>query len=103
MSNPDDNRKVVVRIFGEEYPITGAGDPQHISRIADLVDVRMREVARSSRSQAKDKVAILAAMSIASELQEKKSQLNRVSGSTDDRIETLIARLDEALEQSDTA
>lgn len=91
------DKKVVVRIFGEEYPITGVSDPAYISRIADIVDSRMKDAARVSRSQARDKVAILAAMSLASELEEKSESLTSTSKSQDSRLQGLLDRLDAAL------
>jgi cell division protein ZapA len=89
--------KVVVRIFGDEYPITGDNDPSYIAKIADLVDSRMRDVARVSKSQARDKVAILAAMSIASELHSKGEESQFSEKSVQSRVDSLISRLDEAL------
>ncbi len=83
---------VVVNIYGDEYPITGVTDAAHISRVADYVNARMTEIARVSKVKAKDKIAILAAMSIASELLERSDEL----ASTDKTVET---RLDLLLEQ----
>ena len=60
-----ENNKVVVKIFGEEYPIAGSADQAYISRIADYVDSKMKETAKNSQIKSRDKVAILAAMSIA--------------------------------------
>jgi cell division protein ZapA len=89
--------KVVVRIFGDDYPITGSGDPARISKIADFVDSRMQEIARQSRSKAKDKVAILTAMSLASELLEKSDGLSALEHNQEDRFRNLLAQLDSAL------
>ncbi|MDX9858190.1 MAG: cell division protein ZapA [candidate division Zixibacteria bacterium] len=99
MSDLTVENRVVVRIFGEDYPITGENDPKYISRIADLVDSRMKEVSKLSRSHARDKVAILAAMSIASELHEKGSALQVMEAGFQTRLDTLLGRLDEALQQ----
>ena len=88
---------VIVKIFGEEYPITSAGDPDHIRRVADFVDARMREVAQVSRSKAKDKVAILTALSIASELVEKRDQLKHIESDHDNCVDSLLSRLEESL------
>ena len=96
MTNSDEH-KVTVNIYGEEYPITGVSDPSYISRIADFVDLRMRETAKGSRTAARDKVAILTAMSIASELQEKKDDSNNFSEQFNAKIEHLINRLDSVL------
>jgi cell division protein ZapA len=97
MSGLSVENKVVVKIFGEEYPITGSGDPAHISKIADLVDSRMQEIARQGRTRARDKVAILTAMSLASELLEKSDGLSDLQHDRDDRLAELLGRLDSAL------
>jgi len=89
--------KVVVNIFGEEYPIAGGSDPEQIAKVADYVDAKMREAAQSSRIQSRDKVAILAAMSIASELLEKIQQLDIVERQADPLLDRLLNRLDNAL------
>jgi cell division protein ZapA len=89
--------KVVVRIFGEEYPITGSDDPAYISKVADFVDSRMQELARKSRTKARDKVAILTALSLASELLEQSDKYEQVSGESKSSMDGLLAQLDEAL------
>lgn len=92
--------KVIVNIFGEEYPITAPNDPAYISRIADFVDCRMKELAKVSRTKAKDKLAILTALSIASELLEKSETVNGLEESYSTRIDKLIERLDGFLAES---
>ena len=89
--------KVVVNIYGEEYPITGVTDPAHISRVADLVDTRMNQTADSSRVKSKDKVAILAAMSIASELLDRTEELSTVDRKIAEQLQSLVTRLDNEL------
>lgn len=93
--------KVVVTIFGEEYPITGYSDSEYITRIADYVDKRMQEVAKQTSQHARDRVAILAALSIASELDEHRQKLNESSTDIDARVSEAIARLDAVLAGSD--
>lgn len=97
MSDLSEKNKVVVSIFGDDYPITGVADPAHISRVADFVDSRMRETAQQSRIKSRDKVAILAAMSIASELYEKSDRRTKAGMQDDARVDALIARMDKAL------
>lgn len=91
---------VVVKILGEEYPIAATDDAAYISKVADFVDSRMRDVAKRSRSQAKDKIAILAAMSIASELLEKSDSVTRVEKQFTSGLDSLLNRLDNALHDS---
>ncbi len=97
MSNLVDKNKVVVRIFGEDYPITGVADPSYISRVADYVDSKMKEAAKSSQVKVRDRVAILAAMSIASEFYEKAESLNSYEQGYDSRLDAVISQLDAAL------
>jgi cell division protein ZapA len=89
--------KVIVNIFGEEYPITAMSDPAYVSRIADFVDSRMKELAKRSRTKAKERVAILAAMSIASELFEKNEDISSFEEDFTSRLDSVMARLDETL------
>ena len=96
MTNSDEN-KVTVNIYGEEYPITGVSDPAYISRIADYVDLRMKETAKNSRVAARDKVAILAAMSIASEFYENNESKEDIQKQFSSKIDNLISRLDSVL------
>lgn len=91
----------MVSIFGEEYPITGYSDPDYITRIADYVDKRMTEVAKQTSLHARDRVAILAALSIASELHEHRRKLDESSSDVDVRVSEAIAKLDAVLAGSD--
>jgi cell division protein ZapA len=98
MSDVIAENKVTVKIFGEEYPITGGGDPKHIARVAEFVDAMMKEVARVSRSKARDKVAILTALTIASELLDMRDQLRHLEDDQSSYVDSLLNRLDIALD-----
>ena len=95
MTDKTVENKVMVNIFGDEYPITGVTDPAYITRVADYVDSKMKETAKGSRVTSRDKIAILAAMSIASELYEKKDSADFLS-------EQMILKIDNALAKIDT-
>ncbi len=92
------DNKVVVKIFGEEYPISGVADPSYISRVADYVDSVMKKTAKSSQIKLKDRVAILAAMSIASELHEKSDSLDYIETRISSRLDDLNSQIDNALD-----
>jgi cell division protein ZapA len=89
--------KVVVNIFGGEYPITGVSDSAYISKVADYVDSKMKEASDGARVSSREKVAILAAMSIASELLEKSERLSVVESDSNPILDDIIKRLDKAL------
>ncbi len=97
MADSSTAHKVIVSIYGEDYPISGVSDPAYISRIADYVDTKMREAAQNSRVVARDKVAILAAMSIASELHGEKENLQQSGVHFESQIDSMLERLDNAL------
>lgn len=96
MTDSHAENRVLVNIYGDEYPITGVSDPPHISRIADFVDAKMKEVAKNSRIAGRDKVAILAAMSIASELHEKTEKLDHLNEQINTQVDGILERLDQA-------
>ena len=93
----DKDNKVIVKIFGEDYPITGVSDTDHISKVADYVDTKMNDIAKTSRIQSRDKLAILTSLSIASELQEKADIVSQGDQQYNERLDSLIARLDNVL------
>lgn len=97
MPEKQNEHKVTVTIYGEEYPIVGYSDPSYISKIADLVDSRMKETAHNSKVAARDKVAILTAMSIASELLDSQDSLDGIEAKYLTRVESLINRIDTVL------
>jgi len=57
-----------VEIFGQTYSLRTDADAEHVRRVADLVDQKMREAAGASRSVSTLQIAVLAAMDLASEL-----------------------------------
>ena len=97
MADSSAAHKVMVSIYGEDYPISGVNDPDYITKIAEYVDAKMKEAAKSSRAVARDKVAILAAMSIASELHGEKESLQQSGSHFESQIDSMLKRLDGAL------
>jgi cell division protein ZapA len=63
-----DNNRVTVRIYGQEYTISGDTPREQIIRVADYVDDVMRSISGSPGGGAKSPVAVLAAVNIADEL-----------------------------------
>jgi cell division protein ZapA len=97
------NKEQVLRItiFGEEYPIRGYADREHILRVAEYVDKKMREIALKSKNRSSNKIAVLTALNLADELlelkQEKDSDLNQV----EDRAKNILEMLDSSLPDLD--
>ncbi|MBN2357632.1 cell division protein ZapA [candidate division KSB1 bacterium] len=57
-----------VNIFGTEYPLRVSANLEYVQRIADYVDLKMREVQAAKPNRPIHQIAILAALNIADEL-----------------------------------
>lgn len=68
------NGSVKVNIFEQTYSLRSFKGEEHITQIAQLVDERMRKIAANTTSFELSRIAVLAALNIADELQALKSQ-----------------------------
>lgn len=78
-----EDSKVKVRIYGQEYTISGERDEETIIEIADYVDVKMREISRFFSSNIPGSLAVLAAINIADELFSAKDEITRIKEERD--------------------
>jgi cell division protein ZapA len=88
---------VTVQIYDQSYHLSGQ-DAEHIRRLAELVDARMRAVAAQGRTVDSLRVAVLAALNLADELSQAQE------GGVDARLvharaANLRGLLDEVLEE----
>ena len=74
LSKSGANPTLKVEIFGQLYNIRAAEDGEYLKFLADFVDQRMREIARTSTTADSVKVAVLAALNIADELHRVRNQ-----------------------------
>ncbi|MBA3765739.1 MAG: cell division protein ZapA [Acidobacteria bacterium] len=65
---------VEVTIFDQTYNLRSTGDAEHIREVAGLVDERMKQIASQITTYDVSKIAILAALNIADEMQNLKAQ-----------------------------
>jgi cell division protein ZapA len=107
----DEKNSVVVRVFGQEYSISGSIPREQIMKLADMVDQRMKEVAESYKGSISS-VAVLAAMNLAGELTEREDMVGQVKDMNDklaeaqrynDVLRVRIDELNKALENSKNA
>ena len=70
----EDNR-VKVRIYGQDYIISGERDEKTISQIAAYVDSRIREVSKYFSGNVQGSLAVLAAVNITDELFETREKI----------------------------
>ena len=87
-----------VEIFGERYTLKADAEANHIQRVAQYVDGKFSEVAKSSPTISTSKMAILTSLNIADELirleEERESSERLVSA----KIEELIYLVDQYVE-----
>ncbi len=96
---------VVVDIYDQIYQLRGT-DPQHIERLASIVDAKMRAVSAHGATVDSLRVAVLAALNIADELLTLRARfdalagnLNQAQSTVRSRTGSLAGMLDEVLEE----
>ena len=89
---------VSVRVLDREYTVgVGSGEVDGLMAAARLLDTRMREVRGANRMAAVDRVAVLAALNLAHELQQLRDQAGVREREIVRVIDDLNHRLDRAL------
>ena len=88
-----------VNIYGTEYPIRGEVDVEHIRRVAEYVDRKMREVDQNTAAKSSLKVAILAALNIADELFRERDEKASLVEGFENKAEQLSKLISENLNE----
>jgi cell division protein ZapA len=89
------NEPVSVRILDREYTVgVTADERESLTAAARLLDLRMREIRGSNRMAAVDRVAVLAALNLAHELQQLREQQALYDRELANTLDTLNRRLD---------
>jgi cell division protein ZapA len=84
-----------VEIYNQTYNIRSDGDSEYLTKLADFVDSRMREIASGTLTVDSLKVAILAALHIADELH----RLKQTHEQADAQLATRSAECAEMLDR----
>lgn len=84
-----------VEIFGHAYGLRVDASDEHVQRVAQLVDTRMREVAGRTRSVATVQIAVLAALELASDLLEQQEAHRDLLEQVESRCAVLVRSIDE--------
>ncbi|UCZ52204.1 cell division protein ZapA [Bacillus shivajii] len=64
MGEEHEKRRTSVTIFGQQYKIVGAEDPDHVKKVARLVDQKMKELKGNNPYLDTNKLAVLTAVNI---------------------------------------
>jgi cell division protein ZapA len=89
------NEPVSVRILDREYTVGVTADERDsLSAAARLLDARMREIRGGNRVAALDRVAVLAALNLAHELQQLRDEQARANAELARTLDALNRRID---------
>lgn len=94
----ESNTPIKVQILGKEYPIVCSPEEQHELLIAArYLDDKMRKIRDSGRVIGTERIAVMAALNIAHELLQAKTQDAPASQTIAGRLSAMRERLDNAL------
>ena len=94
MSEQKEADSVRVRISDREYMLRTTGDPERLKGLCVSLDKRMREIATSTGAVDTLKVAVLAALSIADDMQRAREELMKLDDSVGQRSIACVGMLD---------
>jgi cell division protein ZapA (FtsZ GTPase activity inhibitor) len=81
---------IQVEIFGQTYSIKVANNRDYIQELAIFVDMRMKEVQKSTGTSDVYRIAILTALNITDELHRLRSQHNELKQTASSSLDHLI-------------
>ncbi len=73
-----EDKRVCVKIYGQDYTISGERDEKNIIEIAAYVDEKMREIAKFFSGGPQGSLAVLAAVNIADEFFETQAKVSEL-------------------------
>ena len=91
------NSSVRVEIFDQAYNLRGT-DPDHILKLAEYVDAKIRAVSAQTHTVDTARLAVLAAINIADEFHLMKRRAEGGNTDSSKRTRQLLSALDEVLE-----
>jgi cell division protein ZapA len=68
-------QRIVVSIFGLQYPIIGDESPAHIRAVANIVDEKMNEIYKKNPLLDTNKLAVMTAINLVSDYVKMKEKL----------------------------
>ena len=92
-------QSIRVEIYNQTYNIRSDGDNAHILRLAEYVDLKMRELSAGTLTVDSLKVAILAALHIADEFHQLKAQQEQTDAQLASRSAECAEMLDTILKK----
>jgi len=73
-----EKQKIILRIFNDDYQIKTEMPEEEVLFLADIVNIKMLKIAKNQSALTPSKVAVLAALELASELNDLKNDYNDI-------------------------
>ncbi len=73
-----EKQKIILRIFNDDYQIKTEMPEEDVLFLADIVNIKMLKIAKNQSALTPSKVAVLAALELASELNDLKNDYNDI-------------------------
>ena len=96
-------KTIEVEIYGQQFSINGAAEDAYVHKLAEVVDKQMKQVAQGMKTATPHKLAVLAALNIAHELQECEKKIQRLEADMERRMLSLMESIEEQMPSSTTA
>ena len=97
-ATPPSSNSVTVKILDRDYLIScPPGEQISLQESARFLDGQMREIRKSGKTVGVERLAVMAALNISHELQNKTRELEKLKAEQHDLIKRLNTKLDEAL------
>jgi cell division protein ZapA len=97
MSEQQEPISIRVRIYDREYVLRTSGDAERLKALCVNLDKKMREIATSTGAVDTSRVAVLAALSVADDMQRVKDELMKLDESIGRRALACVSMLDRFL------
>ncbi len=90
-------KTVKVRVFDHEYVVKSGEDDEQVSRIAEYVNEKLREIKDNNMELSEKKIVILAALNITSEYFQLLNERDELLARLQQRTEALIYNIDSVM------
>lgn len=94
--------KVVVKILGQEYTLISDDSREHMQRVSNLVDDKMRELYNSNKKMSTSMVAVLTALNMTDEYLKALDEQNEIIKRYDDPKQEIDVLAEELLKVKET-
>ncbi|HVQ76822.1 MAG TPA: cell division protein ZapA [Candidatus Binatia bacterium] len=93
-----ESHRVEIEVLGQRYVIRSQAPPEHVQRLVDFLEGRVREIRGDGPAQDPMKLLTMAALDIADELIRIQDDRDRQDGDATARVRALVYLLDSVVE-----